>query len=611
MSYTARVYYVLESDVSYTLKYMTPSDGSITVGDSFVLQMSDFDYNNKHYYVKYAINNGDVYLRGKDGSIIANTMVISEDGNFANWFVFCTEYESEITGDSIVSMEDIASEIFLTIDGSTLSTQGSEYINSINIIQGCVSDSFASYGSTYSPTINCDMFSCEFTDALISKAYVNDVINCTLIRAWMVINGHEYNPIPIGRFAVKENPTYNGETVSFTGNGLMSEYMDIVEIEISAINKYHKEELENKYGKTGNMDFISYDSDSYFWEFLPEDFLRVTGVPLHIDNWSDILIEIGTHGLQQLMIPVIASSTYDDDTNTYDKEFNSRITWRELLSGIAVLLRGNVIEKNGAFYIKRLPEVQQDGFRPIFDASMYDSSAIFGNNLMSPSNISVKANNFWPYTSKDQKYTYPIGFGYCDGESTVVLDDSVRSIQNVENYPVTIECPWILFETLNRNTNKGNDWYPFIGNNRAMNWQTGLNPLNRAFVYHKASFETITWHPLMNVGDIIIVEDYDGKKRYVFIGEMTLNYNGTVYAEITSPCDVGNDNVSSSGGYSSTAYSSIEKASQQGTTNKTNELANEVENGKKPTAYETSIPYFQFDRFTDKSMKVTLTEVTE
>ena len=230
---------------------------------------------------------------------------------------------------------------------------------------------------------------------------------------------------------------------------------------------------------------------------------------------------------------------------------------------------------------------------------------------MCPSNISVKANNWLPYTSKDQKYTYPIGFGYCDGESTVVLNDSVSSIQNVENYPVTIECPWILFETLNRNTNQGHDWYTFIGNNRAMNWQTGLKSLNRAFVYHKASFETMAWHPLMNVGDIIIVEDYDGKKRYVFIGEMTLNYNGTVYAEITSPCDVGNDNVSSSGGYSSTAYSSIEKASQQGTKNKTNELANEVENGKKPTAYETSIPHFEFETFTDKSMKVTLTEVTE
>lgn len=560
MSYTARVYYVLESDVSYTLKYITPSDGSITVGDSFVLQMSDFDYNNKHYYVKYALNNGDVYLRGKDGSIIANTMVISEGGNFANWFVFCTEDESEITGDSIVSTEDIASEIFLTIDGSELSTQGSEYINSIDIMQGCVSDSFASYGSTYSPTINCDMFSCEFTDALISKAYANG--NYTLITAWMVINGHDYNPIPIGRFVVKENPTYNGETVSFTGNGLMSEYMDNVEIDISALNKYHEEELENKYVKTGNMDFISYDSDSYFWEFLPEDFLRVTGFPLHIDNWSDILIAIGTHGLQQLMIPVIASSTYDDDTNTYDTEFNSRITWRELLSGIAVLLRGNVIEKNGAFYIKRLPEVQQDGFRPIFDNSMYDSSAIFGNNLMSPSKISVKANNWLPYTSKDKN---PIGFGYCEGESTVVLNDSVSSIQNVENYPVTIECPWILFETLNRNTNQGNEWYTFIGNNRAMNWQTGLKTLNRAFVYHKASFETTSWHPLMNVGDIIIVEDHDGVKRYVLVGEMTLHYNGTVYAEITSPCEVSDTNQSSTGGSGSTSYNSGQTAQANGT----------------------------------------------
>lgn len=562
MSYTARVYYVLESDVSYTIKYETRG-ADITVGDSFTLGVNDFDYNNKHYYLKYAINNGEVYLRDKtDPAIYAYSMVISEDGNFANWFVFCTEDETEITGDSIVSIEDIASEIFLTIDGSTLSTQGSEYINSIDIMQGCVSDSFASYGSTYSPTINCDMFSCEFTDALISKAYVNDVVNGTLIRAWMVIEGHDYNPIPIGRFVVKENPTYNGETVSFTGNGIMSEYMDIAEIEISALNKYHKEELENKYVKTGNMDFISYDSDSYFWEFLPEDFLRVTGFPLHIDNWSDILIAIGTYGLQQLMIPVIASSTYDDVTNTYDTEFNSRITWRELLSGIAVLLRGNVIEKNGAFYIKMLPEVKQDGFRPIFDNSMYDSSAIFGNNLMSPSKISVKANNWLPYMSKDKN---PIGFGYCDGESTVVLNDSVSSIHNVENYPVTIECPWILFETLNRNTNQSHDWYTFIGNNRAMNWQTGLKSLNRAFVYHKASFETMAWHPLMNVGDIIIVEDHDGVKRYVFVGEMTLHYNGTVYAEITSPCEVQETNTSSVGGGGSTSYNSGTTAQASGT----------------------------------------------
>lgn len=565
MSYTAKVYYVLESDVSYTIKYRTIGF-DVTVGDSFKLEMEDFDYNNKHYYVKYAINNGEVYLRdNSDPSIYAYSMVISENEAFANWFVFCTEDESEITGDSVVSMEDIASEVFLTIDGSTLSTQGSEYINSIDIMQGCVSDSFASYGSTYSPTINCDMFSCEFTDALISKAYVNDVVNGTMIRAWMVIEGHDYNPIPIGRFAVKENPTYNGETVSFTGNGIMSEYMDIAEIEISALNKYHEEELEKKYVKTGNMDFISYDSDSYFWEFLPEDFLRVTGSPLHIDNWSDILTAIGTYGLQQLMIPVVASSSYDDDTHTYDTEYNSRITWRELLSGIAVLLRGNVIEKNGAFYIKRLPEVQQDGYRPIFDGSMYDSSAIFGNNLMSPSKISVKANNWWPYTSKDQKYTYPIGFGYCEGESTVVLNDSVSSIQNVENYPVTIECPWILFETLNRNTNQGHDWYTFIGNNRAMNWQTGLKTLNRAFVYHKASFETTSWHPLMNVGDIIIVEDHDGVKRYVFVGEMTLHYNGTVYAEITSPCEVSDTNQSSTGGSGSTSYNSGQTAQANGT----------------------------------------------
>ena len=170
-----------------------------------------------------------------------------------------------------------------------------------------------------------------------------------------------------------------------------------------------------------------------------------------------------------------------------------------------------------------------------------------------------------------------------------------------------------MFETLDRDPSKyrKQKMFLWLGHLENMQWQTALSRWNKAFTYHKANYQTVGWHPAMMAGEMNIVEDYDGEKKYVYIGEITIHYDGSVYADISSPCDVGNDNVSSSGGYSSTAYSSIEKASQQGTTNKTNELANEVENGKKPTAYETSIPHFEFDSFDMKSMKVTLTEVTE
>lgn len=559
MSYTARVFYVLESDVTYTLKYDTPGK-DVNIGDSFSLSFLDFDYNGTHYYVKYAINNGNVYKRGVN-TIDCKSMMISDDATYMNWFVFCTDDESEVTGDCDVSYNDIASELYLTISGSELSTQGTEKLLSVSISQGCVSDSFASYGSTYSPTMSCEMYAEDngFTDALIAKTYYDSTVKGTLVNTLMIIDGHDYNPVPIGRFVVKENPTYNGDTVSFTGNGLMSEYMDRAEIVISSLNEYHKTELEEKYVPS-QLQFIYTRDDVYYWEYLPQDFLRVTGCPLYIDNWKDVLSSIKQYKLYHLMIPML-SNFADNDEDGYDWDWESRITWRDLLSGIAVLLRANVIEKNGAFYIKQLPELQADNnYRPIFNGDTYDSNAIFGNNLMCPNNVSVKANN-WYFYETNSDY---VGFGYYEGESTVVLNDKASSVSNVENYPVTIETPWILYETLDRNT-----VHTYLGQVTPMQWKTGLSFLNKAFVYHKASIETMYWHPLMSVGEMLTFEDYDGVKKYVLVGEMTLYYDGGFYAEITSPCEVQESNSSSVGSSGSSSYNSGTMAQASGTVTST------------------------------------------
>lgn len=568
MSYTAKVFYVLESDPTYTLKYDSLVK-DVNIGDSFSLSFLDFDYNKTHYYVKYAINNGSVYKRGVN-TIDCKSMMISDDYRYMSWYVFCTEDETDITGDCAVSYTDIATELYLSIstgNSDSVSTRGKETLISVSISQGCVSDSFASYGSTYSPTMSCEMYAenNDFTDALIAKTYYDNTLKGTIVNAWILIGNEFAYPVPIGRFVVKENPTYNGDTVSFNGNGLMSEYMDRAEIAISSLNEYHEEELTKKYVETGKLDFIYTRDDAYFWEYLPQDFLRVTGCPLYIDNWDSILSAIDNYGLQQLMIPMLSDASYDEE-NGYDISWETRITWRDLLSGIAIILRANVIEKNGAFYIKQLPQLQTSNtYRPIFDGNSYDSNAIFGNNLMCPNNISVKSNNWYFYSQRDQKYSYPIGFGYYEGESTVVLNDKASDVSNVENYPVTIESPWILYETLNRVGNQ----YNWFGRNSPMQWKDGLQFLNKAFVYHKASIETMYWHPLMSVGEMLTFEDYDGVKKYVLVGEMTLYYDGGFYAEITSPCEVQESNSSSVGSSGSNSYNSGTMAQASGTVTST------------------------------------------
>lgn len=562
MSYTAKVFYVLESDPTYTLKYDSLVK-DVNIGDSFSLSFLDFDYNGTHYYVKYAINNGSVYKRGVN-TIDCKSMMISDDYRYMSWYVFCTENEADITGDCAVSYTDIATELYLSIstgNSDSVSTRGKETLISVSISQGCVSDSFASYGSTYSPTMSCEMYAenNDFTDALIAKTYYDNTLKGTIVNAWIIIGNEFAYPVPIGRFVVKENPTYNGDTVSFTGNGLMSEYMDRAEISISSLNEYHKTELEEKYVPS-QLQFIYTRDDVYYWEYLPQDFLRVTGCPLYIDNWKDVLSSIKQYKLYHLMIPML-SNFADNDEDGYDWDWESRITWRDLLSGIAVLLRANVIEKNGAFYIKQLPELQADNnYRPIFNGDTYDSNAIFGNNLMCPNNVSVKANN-WYFYETNSDY---VGFGYYEGESTVVLNDKANSVSNVENYPVTIETPWILYETLDRNT-----VHTYLGQVTPMQWKTGLSFLNKAFVYHKASIETMYWHPLMSVGEMLTFEDYDGVKKYVLVGEMTLHYDGGFYAEITSPCEVQESNSSSVGSSGSSSYNSGTMAQASGTVTST------------------------------------------
>ena len=77
--------------------------------------------------------------------------------------------------------------------------------------------------------MSCEMYAenNDFTDALIAKTYYDNTLKGTIVNAWILIGNEFAYPVPIGRFVVKENPTYNGDTVSFNGNGLMSEYMAV------------------------------------------------------------------------------------------------------------------------------------------------------------------------------------------------------------------------------------------------------------------------------------------------------------------------------------------------------------------------------------------------
>ena len=243
MSYAVVVHYISEKDTSITLKTERIGEEA-GIGDAVNFYFYDFETDGIKHYVKYAICNGSVFCRNSAGDTVENriaidTMFASDSTDFRHWFVMCTDNEDEVAGDNYAELNEIANEIFITLNNKNINTKGSEYVNSINITNGSIGEQFASYGSTFSPTISCEMFGCDFTDNLISGDFYSDTVKGVIINAFFTIYGQEQYPIPMGRFVVRDEPVFVDDVVSFNGIGITEAYMERAEIDIKALNEYH------------------------------------------------------------------------------------------------------------------------------------------------------------------------------------------------------------------------------------------------------------------------------------------------------------------------------------------------------------------------------------
>lgn len=551
---TQMVYYIRETDKWHIKTDWI--DQSAELGSPVGFTASIFEYNNITYYPKYIFHNGDVSTERNDfGGVHMDSTIIGENITFNRWIVFCTETEEEATQEEIADISDYIDRIWIRNETKNrdMTEEESNYIKNISITQGCLGDGFATYGNAYSPSLDCNFYTCDF--ALQIKQ--GDMI-CAIADICSV-------PQVIGRFKVNEKPTYTEDTVSARAVGMMEAFMRNVRVDIKALNEYHRSEIVEKYVNSGKFNYALFESYNYFWEFLADDCLRATGMPLVIDDWGTIKnVKIGEKWAQQLMIPAIESfyKEEDEDGNyTYETTYESSITWEELLSGVAVLLHSNVIEKNGVFYIKKMPELPSENeYRAVFDREHYKNNSTFDKEYVCPSPISVKGNNWYFYQKQNGEM---VGFGYIDGDGKVTLNNGISNISNVSYYPVAIECPWILFETLDRdpqNYSKNFNMSAFMGHIFPVKFRSLANEMrgNKAFVYSPANVLMSGWHPFFSAGNIIPVKDYDGITRYVYVGEITISYDGGVATEITSPCNVdtsGASNTSSSGSSGTSSYS--------------------------------------------------------
>lgn len=544
-NYTDCFHYV-DLDTKEVIHTVTNNDYGL--GDRYTRDIVPITVDGTMYYPVFAFKNGLVAYPDKSASDIVikcENYFVMENDIFNTWIVFCVDSENKLSTVQYQNIEDYLDRMYITTSDFSIESEDDNLL-SLNITTGATGDGFASYGSTFSPTCNVEMVKSEDGDF---EAYI--ALNSEFYVVGEVLGIKQC----FGRFWINERPRIMNETFTFSGIGALDYKASNIELNVKETTEKNVELITEKYGAHIIKDW------NYYWEFIERDFFDATGVPLIIPGWEELVDKMAEYHTYQLMIPYIQSSTTNETTSVEQYEF-AKFNWREILSGVAVLLKRNVIEKNGSIYIESISE-EDVAINLRFNEDCYEDGSDFDNILVSPYPINVVSNRFYNnYT--DNPYAYSN-----DTNSITTQLQIPNSIYgNLVNYSVNIECPWITWELADRIHYSGYAFpvYDAYMQKNAL-WGQFLNIAKR-FSYNPAQISFVGYHPLLSAGNLVSVESYDGAGKLIYVAEMTLSYDGGVTISVNSKADIQTNATNSSSATSSQgSASSTSTATQSGMTN--------------------------------------------
>ena len=545
-NYTDCFHYV-DLDTKEVIHTVTNNDYGL--GDRYTRDIVPITVDGTMYYPVFAFKNGLVAYPDKSASDIVikcENYFVMENDIFNTWIVFCVDSANKLSTVQYQNIEDYLDRMYITTSDFSIESEDDNLL-SLNITTGATGDGFASYGSTFSPTCNVEMVKSEDGDF---EAYI------TLNSEFYVVGEVLGIKQCFGRFWINERPKIMNETFTFSGIGALDYKASNIELNVKETTEKNVELITEKYGESHVI-----KDWNYYWEFIERDFFDATGVPLVIPGWEELVDRMEEYHTYQLMIPYIQSSTTDETTSVNQYEF-AKFNWREILSGVAVLLKRNVIEKNGSIYIEAISE-EDVAINLRFNEDCYEDGSDFDNILVSPYPINVVSNRFYNnYT--DSPYAYSNDTNSITTE--LQIPNSIYG--NLVNYSVNIECPWITWELADRIHYSGYGFpvYDAYMQKNAL-WGQFLNIAKR-FSYNPAQISFVGYHPLLSAGNLVSVESYDGAGKLIYVAEMTLSYDGGVTLSVNSKADIQTNATNSSSATSSQgSASSTSTATQSGMTN--------------------------------------------
>ena len=558
----------------------------------------------------YAMHNGTGVRRERYGSymgILCKSRVFDYDID-NTWLIYYTYENVDENTKFLADMDSNISDVRLSV-GRSVNNIEEYYINnnedvdaesnvsffSVEIHTSSMSDSFFTYGSTFSPSCSIEITP---TSLLSAGCY---------IRIEFMVDGVWQN---FGVFYIKTPPEETSEHMSISGVGLME----------TALSSGADPEFDT-------FDYVTIDD-------LCTSIKDVTGVDV-VFEFEDKLKQYPDFWENSKYIMPYHTVEINDGKK-YKPLPTSLGSYREYLSVFAIAFHSNVIERNGMVYVTHA-DISDFSYDTIyFDENTYAEEPVSKNKYyFCASPISVSSKKIGLRHGEKDFIPYYISENAVD---TVILSNSVSSNEyTIVSYPVTIEAESMYLEV--NMVDEGIHGPAYKYSLRAYAEKIGVN---QPFAYYPIDMEFVGYNPLLRAGGTITLK-IDGEKHYCYLGNVTYSWDGMMSVSVSTPCDIdisGNTSSASGGSFTSQQGTGIPESTLQNMLdgklitpssigsadvleyNKdTGELKLKsgdkvlstvtIEGGGSSSNGDISISYFEFENFNDESMNVTLTEVEE
>ena len=494
---------------------------------------TNFYSDEKNMYPVYAMHNGTCVQAEHSpfsgmGVTCASRVFDYEIDN--TWIIYYSNKDVGVSTKILADMDSDISDVRLSV-GRSLKNIEEYYINnnedvdaesnvsffSVDIHTSSMSDSFFTYGSTFSPSC-----SIEITPTSLLS------IGC-YIRIEFMVDGVWQN---FGVFYIKTPPEETSEHMSISGVGLMETALSGAAPEFNAFDYVTIDDLCTSIKDVTGVDVV--------FEF--EDKLKQ-----YPDFWENSRYVMPYHTIES------------DDGKKYKPLPTSLGSYREYLSVFAIAFHSNVIERNGMVYVTHVDNNDFVNDNIYFDENTYAEEPVSKNKYYFCANpISVSSKKIGLRQGGIGFIPFYISENAVD---TVILSNSVSSDKyTIVSYPVTIEAESMYYEV--NMVDEGIHGPAYKYSLRAYAEKIGVN---QPFAYYPIDAEFVGYNPFLRAGGTITLK-IDGETHYCYLGNVTYSWDGMMSVSVSTPCDIdisGNTSSASGGSFTSQQGTGIPESTLQ------------------------------------------------